>query len=84
MTFIAIISVVLYVTSCFSELVLAQCIVKWLSFWDFTVYPENGGNSEVFIAQLKDQPYSFNAITATDVCRSLGVSIATRAQVETA
>ncbi|XP_060778926.1 lymphatic vessel endothelial hyaluronic receptor 1b [Neoarius graeffei] len=48
------------------------------------VYPENGGISKVFIVQLKNQPYRFNATTAIDVCTSLGVSIATLAQVETA
>ncbi|KAF4091638.1 hypothetical protein AMELA_G00039150 [Ameiurus melas] len=65
-----LLSLVLYTTS--------------LDLSQIQVYPENGGISEVFIAQFKDQPYSFNAITALDVCRSLGVSIATRAQVETA
>ncbi|XP_053478927.1 lymphatic vessel endothelial hyaluronic receptor 1b, partial [Ictalurus furcatus] len=66
-----------------SLLSLALCTTS-LDLSQIQVYPENGGISEVFIAQLKDQPYSFNAITAIDVCRSLGVSIATRAQVETA
>ncbi|XP_046720011.1 lymphatic vessel endothelial hyaluronic receptor 1b isoform X2 [Silurus meridionalis] len=48
------------------------------------VYPENGGISEVFIVQLINQSYSFNATTAIDVCTSLGVRIASRAEVETA
>ncbi|XP_027017204.2 lymphatic vessel endothelial hyaluronic receptor 1b isoform X2 [Tachysurus fulvidraco] len=47
------------------------------------VYPKDG-ISEVFIVQLKSQKYKFNATTAIDVCTSLGVSIATRAQVESA
>ncbi|XP_060734615.1 lymphatic vessel endothelial hyaluronic receptor 1b isoform X1 [Tachysurus vachellii] len=47
------------------------------------VYPKDG-ISDVFIVQLKSQKYTFNATTAIDVCTSLGVSIATRAQVEAA
>ncbi|KAI5098127.1 lymphatic vessel endothelial hyaluronic receptor 1b precursor, partial [Silurus meridionalis] len=42
------------------------------------------GISEVFIVQLINQSYSFNATTAIDVCTSLGVRIASRAEVETA
>ncbi|KAM9481222.1 lymphatic vessel endothelial hyaluronic receptor 1b [Clarias gariepinus] len=48
------------------------------------VYPQNGGISKVFVVQLKNQAYKFNATTAIDVCTRMGVSIATRAQVETA
>lgn len=68
----------------FWELILTQCIVKQLLFWDLTVYPENGGISEVFIVWIKNQSYRFNATTAIDVCSSLGFRIATQAQVETA
>lgn len=66
-----------------SKATVGACIVKWLSLCDFTVYPKDG-ISEVFIVQLKSQKYTFNATTAIDVCTSLGVSIATRAQVEAA
>ncbi|XP_058244178.1 lymphatic vessel endothelial hyaluronic receptor 1b isoform X2 [Hemibagrus wyckioides] len=48
------------------------------------VHPNYAGISNVFIVQYKKQSYRFNATTAVDVCKSLGVSIATRAQVETA
>ncbi|KAF5897481.1 lymphatic vessel endothelial hyaluronic acid receptor 1-like, partial [Clarias magur] len=47
-------------------------------------YPKNGGIAKVFLVQLKNQAYKFNATTAIDVCTRMGVSIATRAQVETA
>ncbi|XP_026783279.3 lymphatic vessel endothelial hyaluronic receptor 1b [Pangasianodon hypophthalmus] len=67
----------------YSLLSLVLCTAS-LDLSQVQVYPEKGGISEVFIAQLKNQPYSFNATTAIDVCTSLGVSIATRAQVETA
>lgn len=67
------------------QLVLAQFALS-NNYFNFRVivYPENGGISKVFIVGLKKQPYSFNATTAIDVCTSLGVSIATRAEVETA
>ncbi|XP_072551355.1 lymphatic vessel endothelial hyaluronic receptor 1b [Salminus brasiliensis] len=48
------------------------------------VYPENGGISGVFMAMLKNKAYSFNASTATEVCRSLSARIATKAEVEMA
>lgn len=83
MTFIAIIIIVLYVTSCFRSLDWLNALSNNYNFW-VTVYPENGGISKVFIVQLKNQHYSFNATTAIDVCTSLGVSIASCAEVQIA
>ncbi|XP_066541728.1 lymphatic vessel endothelial hyaluronic receptor 1b [Hoplias malabaricus] len=48
------------------------------------VYPENGGISGVSMVMLKDKAYSFNATVAAEVCMSLRVRIATKAEVETA
>uniref|UniRef100_W5K8P3 Lymphatic vessel endothelial hyaluronic acid receptor 1 n=1 Tax=Astyanax mexicanus TaxID=7994 RepID=W5K8P3_ASTMX len=48
------------------------------------VYPENGGISGVFMAMLKKKSNSFNATTASEVCRSLSVRIATKTEVESA
>ncbi|TSK38518.1 Lymphatic vessel endothelial hyaluronic acid receptor 1 [Bagarius yarrelli] len=66
-----------------SLLSLVLCTVS-LDLNQIQVYPENGGTSGVFIVRLRNQPYSFNATTAVGVCTSLGVNIASRAQVETA
>ncbi|XP_036440501.1 lymphatic vessel endothelial hyaluronic receptor 1b [Colossoma macropomum] len=66
-----------------SLLCLVLCTVS-LDPSQIQVYPETGGISGVFMARLKNKKYSFNATAAAEVCSSLGVRIATRAEVEMA
>ncbi|KAL7878701.1 hypothetical protein AOLI_G00096750 [Acnodon oligacanthus] len=66
-----------------SLLCLVLCTVS-LDHSQIQVYPETGGISGVFMAMLKNKKYSFNATAAAEVCTSLGVRIATRAEVEMA
>ncbi|XP_017550965.1 lymphatic vessel endothelial hyaluronic receptor 1b [Pygocentrus nattereri] len=66
-----------------SLLCLVLCTVS-LDHSQIQVYPETGGVSGVFMAMLKNKKYSFNATAAAEVCTSLGVRIATRAEVEMA
>ncbi|KAL6479015.1 hypothetical protein MHYP_G00124480 [Metynnis hypsauchen] len=66
-----------------SLLCLVLCTVS-LDHSQIQVYPETGGISGVFMAMLNNKKYSFNATAASEVCTSLGVRIATRAEVEMA